>query len=159
MRWLFTSLIVIAAACAGSGTDDAGHPAPIALRSHADSSSARADSAPPAATSVDPDTGTLRFDSAGHPIVPIVLRDACEGEDCGTRFAALPCLPTALRAFPSDTSPITIPLAEGDSADVIRRDLRIVSVGVVVLKQDFVLDQEEVEVAEGYRHAALGRRL
>ncbi len=97
----------------------------------------------PVADSLPRDTATVRFDAAGHPVMPIVLRDYCEGEDCVTHFDAIACLPTGLREAPSDSARISIPLAPGDSAKVVRRDLRVLSPGVVIVRNDFMLDQDE----------------
>jgi len=121
----------------------------MAAQVRAGSSSARTDTSAPAGHAISSDSGGVRFDAAGHPIVPIVLSGYCEGEDCGTSFDAVACLPTGLRPFPSDTSPITLPIAAGDSVHVARRDLRVLSPGVVVVTQDFVLDQEAGEDAVG----------
>jgi hypothetical protein len=91
----------------------------------------------------------VRFDAAEHPLLPVVLRNYCEGEDCGTHFDAIACLPTALRATPHDTSVIEVPIAAGDSLRVARRDLRVTAPGVVVMRRDFVLEDEEGDVSEG----------
>jgi hypothetical protein len=153
MRWPHVLPLLIAAACAGTGTEGSRSAALIGVKSRVYSSGPRAVPAPPAADSSGSDTATVKFDAAEHPVLPVVLRDYCEGEDCGTHFDAVACIPTGLRDAPSDGAPITIPLAAGDSARVVRRDLRVLSPGVVVVMQDFVLDQEEVEVAGGVAKA------
>ena len=166
MRWLFMSLMAIAAGCTERRTEAPRPAPPVVVQSRAESVSATPDSVTATADSVSAtpdeaesvvaspraDTSSVRFDEAGHPFTPIVLRDYCEGEDCGTHFEAIACLSTGLRASPSDTSAIAIPLAEGDSVKVIRRDLRVVSPGVVVMKNDFVIDHEEVEVTGGFKN-------
>jgi hypothetical protein len=101
----------------------------------------------PAAT--QPDSTPPRFDAAGHPILPIVMRDYCQGEDCGTRYVALACLPTGLLGAPRDLAPVVTPLAAGDTVEVLRRDLRVPAVGVVVVRKSVVLDTEMTEAAGG----------
>jgi hypothetical protein len=149
MRWIFLMSIVSTAACTATGSEGAKPVVPAAVPARLDSSTASLASASSAVESSASDTAAVRFDVTGHPVLPAVLRDYCEGADCGTHFAVIACLPTGLREAPSDTSAITIPLAEGDSAKVIRRDLRVLSPGIVVVKSEFVLDQEAVEAAEG----------
>ena len=92
-------------------------------------------------TAERPDADTLRFDAAGRPVLPLVLRDDCEGEDCLYAFPAAVCRPTVLRAAPDESAPIVAQLAEGDTVNV-KRELHVKQVGVVVLKQSFVLDRD-----------------
>jgi hypothetical protein len=87
------------------------------------------------------DTG-VRTDPKGHLVFPIVLANACEGEDCETRFTALACGNAVLRAAPSKTSPIVARVAKGDTVEVRRTDLHVMRPGIVILKRAYVLDTD-----------------
>jgi hypothetical protein len=129
-------LLCLLAACTGTGRVDSAATVQTASVS-VDSGAAQPDSAP------------VAFDAAGHPIVPIVLRDYCQGESCTSHYEAIACLPTGLRSAPTTSAPVVTPLAAGSKVQVLRRDLHVPSVGVVVVKNSFVLDHEMVEAAEG----------
>src|SRR4051812_39755873 len=132
MRWISLISLMIAVAC--TGTEGARPAAPVAVSSRVDSSRVVKVVTSSSIDSSGTDTAAVRFDAAGHPISPVVLRDYCEGEDCETHFAAIACLPAGLRDAPNDSAKISVPLSEGDSAEVVRRDLRITSPGVVVVR-------------------------
>ena len=91
-----------------------------------------------------PESEPIRFDRAGHPILPIVLRGACEGESCAGSFVAHSCMATALRATPSAEAPIVLRLAAGEFVQV-RRDLHVRAAGVVVVQRDFPLTRDDAE--------------
>ena len=103
------------------------------------------DSAPPVPVVPEPPQDSLRFDSAGHPILPWVVRSMCEGEDCGTHFEAEACSGTTLHAEPDDTSPVVARIAEGERVQVVRSDLHVNRAGIVVMKRDHVLDEDTGE--------------
>jgi len=134
--------MLVLAACTGAGSEGAS-PASDPRPPRAAEAARMSGAMSPVADSLPSDTTAVRFDAAGHPVMPIVLRDYCEGEDCVTHFDAIACLPTGLREAPSAGARISIPLAPGDSAKVVRRDLRVLSPGVVIVRNDFVLDQDE----------------
>lgn len=104
-----------------------------------------ADSAFAAPEVPEPPQDSLRFDAAGRPILPWIVRSMCEGEDCGTRFEAEACAPTALHAEPDDTSPAVARIAEGERVQVVRSDLHVNRAGIVVMKRDHVLDEDTGE--------------
>jgi hypothetical protein len=95
-----------------------------------------------------PDSEPMRFDVKGRPILPIVLPDYCQGESCESSYYAVACLPTGLRATPTDSARIVTPVVQGDTLRV-RRDLYVRAPGIVVVKKDFVLDRDEDEGTEG----------
>jgi hypothetical protein len=153
-------LLVVLAACTGTDRVDQAAPpptpAPSATAGASTVTAAAVDSAAVQRASMlvdsaaaPPDSAPVAFDAAGHPIVPIVLRDYCEGEDCTSHYEAIACLPTGLRGAPSSSAPVVSPLAAGSKVQVLRRDLHVPSVGVVVVKKSFVLDHEMVEAAAG----------
>jgi hypothetical protein len=87
------------------------------------------------------DTG-IRADSSGHLVFPIVLVNACEGEDCETQFTALACDDAVLRSASSVRAPRVARITRGDTVEVRRTDLHIIRPGIVVLKRAYVLDSE-----------------
>ncbi|HXQ77903.1 MAG TPA: hypothetical protein VN797_06840 [Gemmatimonadaceae bacterium] len=87
------------------------------------------------------DTG-IRADSSGHLVLPIVLVNACEGEDCETQFTALACGDAVLRTEPSVKAPVVARVARGDTVEVRRTDLHIISPGIVILRRAYVLDSD-----------------
>ena len=87
------------------------------------------------------DTG-VRTDPKGHLVFPIVLANACEGEDCETKFTALACGDAVLRSAPSKTAPIVARIARGDTVEVRRTDLHVMRPGIVILKRAYVLDAD-----------------
>lgn len=89
-----------------------------------------------------PESTAARFDAAGHPVLPVILSNYCQGEDCTVRFSGVACLPVQLRPVPTDTVPPVHSLAAGSSFTVEQRALVVPHVGVVVVRRDFVLDWE-----------------
>jgi hypothetical protein len=85
---------------------------------------------------------SVKFDADFHPVLPLTFANACQGEDCITRFPGTVCAATKLLAAAVDSAPVITTLVAGDSVEVLRRDLRVPSVGVVVLRKDFVLDYD-----------------
>jgi hypothetical protein len=142
-------LLLTLVACAGTGADDRRPPTPDST--HGRSAVIDSSVTPPVSTLDSPevlaDADSLRLDAAGRPMVPVVLRHDCEGEDCEWAFAAAVCRPTMLRAAPTESAPIVARLAEGDTIDV-ERDLHIRKIGVIVLKQTFTLDRDIGDVEE-----------
>ena len=114
----------------------------------------------------------MEFDSEDFPILPHVNYGDCEGENCSANFVAYSCRATVLRATASGSAPVVARVAQGELLRV-RRDLHLQSAGIVVVKQDFVLDLDEagdqvvsrtntVHLAEGdtvfvLRYLELGR--
>jgi hypothetical protein len=70
---------------------------------------------------------------------PIVYKNACVGEICGTERVVRACADIPLHESASKDSPRTLVLRKGDTA-VAGQDLHVVAPGIVVLKRDFVLD-------------------
>jgi hypothetical protein len=71
---------------------------------------------------------------------PTVFHDACQGEDCETRFLGLTCAPATLRAQPNESSPVIEQLPKGDTVDVIQTDLHVLAPGLVTMQRDFALN-------------------
>ena len=154
MRWIL--LLSLALACTDRGADRMAvartpavpQPSGIAtatepaLATVAAPSAATADSAPSMPDVPVPPQDSLRFDSAGRPILPWIVRSMCEGEDCGTHFEAEACSATALHAEPDETSPVVARIAEGERVQVMRSDLHVNRAGIVVIKRDHVLDED-----------------
>ena len=138
MRLIPIILAVCALACEGEA--DAGGKAPIP--DTARSTRAAGTGAPSATlTTARPDAdSSVKFDASFHPILPLLFANACQGEDCVTRFPGEVCTATKLLSAPVDSAPVIATLSVGDTVQVLRRDLRVPSVGVVVLNKDFVLD-------------------
>jgi hypothetical protein len=158
MRWIL--LLPLAIACTRAEDNAPSSSSQQAVTSTTALAATRATStgaatAVAAPSSVGFDTGAvpqvsapLQFDAAGHPILPIILHNDCEGEDCEVSFPAIACLPTALRSAPAESARIVTAVAKGDTVQVVRRDLRVRAVGVVVVRRNFVLDRETDEGAE-----------
>ena len=148
MRWIL--LLPLALACVDHGADhasvpktpDAPQPSPIAIATVAAPQTPSTDSAFAVPEVPVPPQDSLRFDSAGHPILPWIVRNTCEGEDCGTQFEAEGCSATALHAEPEETSPVVASIAEGERVQVVRSDLHVNRAGIVVMKRDHVLDKD-----------------
>jgi hypothetical protein len=80
------------------------------------------------------------MDAKGRPVLPLIYRDACEGEDCVAQFDALACAPAELRVAANDAARVVTRLKAGDTLSVNGRDLHVTALGVVVLKRDYTLD-------------------
>jgi hypothetical protein len=149
----FILLLALLAACTRADQGDGGASPPLPqtslVKSAAGPTVATITAVAFDSADAQPDSVPVRFDAAGHPILPIVLRDYCEGEDCSSHFYAVACLPTGLLGTPRDSAAIITQLAVGDTVQVMRRDLRVPVVGVVVMKRSYVLDHEMVEGATG----------
>lgn len=100
------------------------------------------DSAPTIPVVPEPPQDSLRFDAASHPILPWIVRNACEGEDCTTQFEGVACSATTLHAEPVETSPVVAAVNEGEMVQVVRRDLHVSRAGIVVTNRDLVLDHD-----------------
>ncbi|HET7186791.1 MAG TPA: hypothetical protein VFI52_01490 [Gemmatimonadaceae bacterium] len=154
MRWIL--LLPIVLACVDHGSDRTplpatpGVPEPSAIaianeRAIATVATPRAveaDSAFPAPVVPEPPQDSLRFDAAGHPLLPWIVRSACQGEDCTTQFEGLACSATVLHAEPVEASPVVATVAEGEMVQVVRRDLHVNRAGIIVVKRDHVLDHD-----------------
>ena len=148
MRWIL--LLPLALACTDHGADHTSvpntsgvqQPSTIAIATVAATHAVGIDSAPAIPDVPVPPQDSLRFDSTGTPILPWIVRDACEGEDCGSQFEAEACSATALHAEPEETSPIVASIAEGERVQVVRSDLHVNRAGIVVMKHDHVLDED-----------------
>ncbi|MEO7856229.1 MAG: hypothetical protein ABIU76_04375, partial [Gemmatimonadaceae bacterium] len=90
-----------------------------------------------------PDGEAMEFDDEDFPVLPHVNYGDCEGENCSASLVAYSCRPAALRATASGEAPIVARVPQGELLRV-RRDLHLQSAGIVVVKQDFVLDWDEV---------------
>jgi hypothetical protein len=82
----------------------------------------------------------IPVDARGRPILPLIYRDACEGENCVAQFDALACAPTALRAVANDSARVVTRVKAGDTLSVNGRDLHVTAFGMVMLKRDYTLD-------------------
>jgi hypothetical protein len=162
MRWLL--LLSVVTACTDRGADhtsDAKTPAipqssagPIAnepaIATVATPRAVAADTAFPAPEVPVAPQDSLRFDATGHPISPWIVRNTCEGEDCGTQFDAEACAATELHAEPEETSPVVARIAEGERVEVVRNDLHVNRAGIVVMKRDHVLDEDTSDENDVY---------
>lgn len=113
----------------------------------------------PAAATAPPTDSAYQTDSAGRIRFPLVIRNACEGEDCQTEYAAVACEEVELRAMASDSARIVGHVARGDTVSVTSSDLHVARPGVVVLKRDFVLtddDQDGLTARRDTLHFARG---
>ncbi len=154
MRWIL--LLSLAVACTDHGADHTSvastpavpRPLPAGSANEREIATvtvphvAAIDSAPAAPDVPLPPQDSLRFDAAGHPILPWIVRKACEGEDCETQFVAEACAATALHATPVETSPVVATIAQGEVVQVVRRDLHVQREGIIVIRRDHLLDQD-----------------
>lgn len=148
MRWIL--LLPLVLACTDHGADHTSVSAtpavpqssPSAIATVVASQAASLDSAPAIPDVPVPPQDSLRFDAAGHPILPYVVRDACEGEDCTSHFEGVACGATTLHAESAETSPVVATVAEGEKVQVVRSDLHVGRAGIVVIKRDHVLDHD-----------------
>ena len=70
---------------------------------------------------------------------PIVYRDRCVGETCGTTRVVRACADIPLHETPSKDSPRTLLLRKGDTA-VAGQDIHVIAPGIVVVKRTFTHD-------------------
>jgi hypothetical protein len=89
-----------------------------------------------------PENEPMDFDGEGGPVLPHVNYGDCEGDRCSAGFVALSCLATALRSDARVDAPISARIPDGELLQA-RRDLHLQESGVVIVKQDFVLDWDE----------------
>lgn len=89
-----------------------------------------------------PPQDMLRFDAEGRPRLPFIERDACEGEECTTRFRVVACRPTVLRAALSEAAPVAAAVAAHDTMRVWRFDHITRTAGIVVIARDTVLEEQ-----------------
>jgi hypothetical protein len=97
-----------------------------------------------------PDGEPIEFDDEDFPVLPHVNHGDCEGESCSPAFVAYACRPTTLRATTVRGAPVVARIPRGELVQV-RRDLHLQSAGIVVVKQDFALDWDEVDDDVGAR--------
>jgi hypothetical protein len=119
-----------------------------------------------------PESEPMEFDAEEFPVLPYVRYGDCEGDGCESGFVAYACRPAVLLASTEQDAPAAAQIPAGELLQV-RRDLHLVSAGIVVVKQDFSLDWDEgkndvvaradtVDLAEGdtvfvLRYLARGR--
>ena len=97
---------------------------------------------------------------AAPPVpAPLVLDGACEGEDCMTRFAALACADTDLRATASDSAPVVARVSAGDTVEVTRSDLHVLRKGLVVVRDTVTLSGEDLYLGDDSLGVSLGDSL
>ena len=99
----------------------------------------------PQATRPAPASPAPAVPVAAPPIpAPLVLDGACEGEDCMTRFAALACADTDLRATASDSAPVVARVSAGDTVEVTQTDLHVLRKGLVVVRDTVTRGPDDV---------------
>jgi hypothetical protein len=89
-----------------------------------------------------PEDEPMEFDAEEFPVLPHVMHGDCEGGTCAGAFVAYACRPATLLASTEPDAPVAARIPEGELLQV-RRDLHMVSAGIVVVKQDFALDWDE----------------
>jgi hypothetical protein len=89
-----------------------------------------------------PENEPIEFDAEEFPVLPQVNYGDCEGDNCAASFVAYACRPAVLLATTEPDAPAAARIPEGELLQV-RRDLHLVSAGIVVVKQDFELDWDE----------------
>jgi hypothetical protein len=89
-----------------------------------------------------PESEPMEFDAEEFPVLPYVRYGDCEGDNCESDFVAYACRPAVLLASTEADAPAAAQISQGELLQV-RRDLHLVSAGIVVVKQDFSLDWDE----------------
>jgi hypothetical protein len=72
---------------------------------------------------------------------PIIYRNSCIGESCGTERIVIACQDVPLHESASKDSPMSLVLKKGDTATA-GQDLHVIAPGIVVIRRDFVRDHD-----------------